>query len=300
MSGFIYRGLSTENIIGTPLILASFDGSSNVIGTETEQITGETTVTRFIPNEYGVKKNRMEINYGLLKENGKSFTVAEQIIIERWLTSPKFSSDLITFDNCTGEQLAVFCGIFTHTEWIPGGDGFIGLNFTFMNNHPYAKKHYEYKFSIVPPDPEDENAEVPEGMIIETDDEDVTHYIQVFQVNCPSDELEEYVYPVIKIEVPENGETVKIIQRTDNQNYIEIKPKKYITTVMDCEHCLLRNDETTMSEILNFSDVGLGDVGNIYWMRLLPGINNIRIESTGECSVEISFNAPDKTAGGMP
>lgn len=295
MGGFRYRGYSTDDILDTPLMLASFDGASNVVGTETEQITGETTVTRFIPNEYGVKKSKLEVSYGLVKKNGKTFSNAEQTTIERWLTSPKFSSDLVVYDDCTSTDMAIYTGIFTHTEWVPGGDGWIGMTFTFMNNHPYAKKHYEYNFNITPP----ANGEaVPDDMIISVDESNITHYVKNFRVECPSDELEEYVYPVVTIQALERNETIRITQHTDDENYLQINPLRDLITIMDCEHCLLR-DQTT-SGIMNFSDIGLRDVGNIYWMRLLPGLNIIRISTTGECNVGISFDAPDKNAGGWP
>ena len=302
MGGFIYRGKSTDTILSVPLVTGSFDGASNVVETETEHVTGETTITRFIPNEYGVKKNGMEITYGLFKDNGKAFTNEEQIIVERWLTSSKYSSDLVTFDTCTGEQIATYCGIFTHTEWLPGGDGWLGVTFTFKNNHPYAKKHYEYDLSVVK---DEETEEYPDNITTTEDEDGTIRYHRIIPVNPNTDEEEEYVYPTIRIEAVERNIELSIINRSDtylNSSNVrkswqfDIKPLRGLIAIIDCAHCLLR-DETT-NGVMNFADVGLGDVGNIYWLRLLPQTNRIEIVTTGECKIKLSFNSPDKNAGG--
>ena len=63
---------------------------------------------------------------------------------------------------------------------------------------------------------------------------------------------------------------------------------------MDCQHCILK--DTSTSGIVNFSDLGWKDVDNIYWLRLLPGINELQV--IGTANIEISYDSPYKKVGG--
>ena len=79
-------------------------------------------------------------------ESGEAqlITQEEQSIIERWLTSPKYSSDLNIIDN-DGNIVATYCEKFISTEWLIYDDRYNGVTFTFENNGPYAKEHCYYK-----------------------------------------------------------------------------------------------------------------------------------------------------------
>jgi len=49
-------------------------------------------------------------------------------------------------------------------------------------------------------------------------------------------------------------------------------------------------------DIVKYKDLGWGDVGDIYWLRLLPGNNTLVLE--GDVALEISYYAPYKKVGG--
>lgn len=60
MKGFIYKEQSTENILSSSkLILVTFDSLKSITGSERENIVGEKTLTRHIPNEYGTKTSNL-------------------------------------------------------------------------------------------------------------------------------------------------------------------------------------------------------------------------------------------------
>jgi len=145
MAGFNYYGKSTNNIIGTPLILVSISSAdySQAQGINRALSAGEPTISRPITNEYGTIADHLVFSYGLIKEDLEEFTEQEQIIVERWLTSPKYSSTLGVFD-CYEEEKFSYFGLFTATQWINGTHGYQACIFTFTVNGSYPyKRHVE-------------------------------------------------------------------------------------------------------------------------------------------------------------
>ena len=68
------------------------------------------------------------------------FTKEEQVRIETWLTEPKLSIPL--YFTPSGKKSITgptpyYYGIFTKTEWIPGGKGFQGVNLVFQPTTAY-------------------------------------------------------------------------------------------------------------------------------------------------------------------
>lgn len=269
MNGFIYNGQSTKNIIGSSeLILATFDSVDSVTGHERDNVSGEPTISRSIANEYGTQYQSLEFEYGLIKKNKSSFSTEEQRIVERWLTSPKLSQELQIID-CNGDLVdGIYHGKFLSTEWYPSKDGWVGLMFKFQNNTAYPTMHFSEMYQI-------------RGMDIVT-------------INCPSDELEEYIYPIIKITEPTETAEVSIQNVTDNNNTMKIVARHALPMIFDCQHCI--PSDGTSSGIFTYDDLGWTDVGNIYWLRLLPGDNTIRI--TGNADITFEFDYPYKKVGG--
>lgn len=269
MAGFIYKNKSTETILPSSRLILATDGVlDNVIGSDREVISGESTLSRPIANEYGMKNNALTFEYSLIKEDGSVFTESEQITIERWLSSPKFSSSLNIID-CDGNIVCTYCGKFQSTEWIVSSGGFVGVAFSFVNNDAYPKKHFEHTFNIT-----------GNGVVT---------------VDCQSDELEEYVYPKIVItEKVDEKSTATLCFITDNNNEFTVNTLEGLNINIDSLHCIV--NDGTLSGIISFKDLGWSDVGNIYWPRLIPGENKIFV--TGNVDITISYNAPYKKVGG--
>lgn len=282
---FTYNGFSTKTILNKPLLLATFDRVSTILGLSRDIQKGGTTITRPIANEYGTVANNASIEYYLVKSDFKPFTDEEQIDIERWLTSPKYSTDLVMYD-MEDNEVCIYCGLFTNTLWIPHSRGYAGVQFTFECNTAYPYKQYTKTYSITSS--------------------------QTITVNCESDELNEYVYPILTVEEKQETAFIDIKNITDNGNTMSIRAYDRLKMTFDCQHCI-PTDETT-SGVVSYADLGWDDVGNIYWLRLLPGDNEIQvtiyqkqtdnegnetrtnIESTAD--ITINYRCPYKLVGG--
>lgn len=268
MAGFIYNGQSSDDILeSSPLLMASFDPEDAVIGHERDNVIGEPTISRPIANEYGTQYQALEINYGLIKRDLTPFTNEEQRIVERWLTSPKLSQKLQFIDCKSKELQGVYCGKFLSTEWYPANGGWAGVQFLFQNNSMYPTMHHSSFYQI-------------RGM-------------SVIEIDCPSDELEEYVYPKLTIMEPSETAEVSIQNVTDNNNTMKINARHELSMVFDCQNCI--PSDGTSSGIFTYDDLGWEDVGNIYWLRLLPGKNTLRV--TGNADITIEFDYPYKKVG---
>ena len=113
MAGFNYHGMSTNNVIGVPLILVSAGNAdyTQALGLNRNIQAGDITISRPINNEYGTISDHLQFTYGLIKQDLEPFYEEEQIAVERWLTSPKLSSTLGIID-CNGIERFTYFGLF--------------------------------------------------------------------------------------------------------------------------------------------------------------------------------------------
>lgn len=292
MSGFEYNGQSTATIIDTPLILVSTESPGNIVGSNRSKIEGNITISRPITNEYGTTHDPLSFTYSLMKSDLEPFSTEEQIAVERWLTSPKLSSELRITD-CNNETYSYF-GLFLSTEWALGSGGFVICTFTFQVNGRHAYKYYEYTgTSNLYEDPNDPTQ--------------VTSVADSFymHIDCESDELEEYIYPKIEY-TPVNSSydsSILINNITDTEyQQMEITTNRSTTVVIDSRYCRLAEyiqnaHSITKLNYLTFKDLGLQDVGNIYWPRLFPRNHNI-LFIRGHVNIKVSFYVPIKKVGG--
>ena len=128
MAGFRYRGKSTDDIIDTPLLLVSYE-SDGTFGSNRSKLESDITISRPVTNEYGTLYDPLSFSYALIKQNFEPYTEEEQVSVERWLISPKLSSEL-TIINCQNGEYSYF-GLFTSTSWERASGGFAICNFTF-------------------------------------------------------------------------------------------------------------------------------------------------------------------------
>ena len=147
MAGFNYHGMSTNNVIGVPLILVSAGNAdyTQALGLNRNIQAGDITISRPINNEYGTISDHLQFTYGLIKQDLEPFYEEEQIAVERWLTSPKLSSTLGIID-CNGIERFTYFGLFTNTVWLNSGEGnYAACVFTFTVNgsYPYEKSEVQ-------------------------------------------------------------------------------------------------------------------------------------------------------------
>ena len=278
MAGFIYEGSSTSNIIGTELILVSLSGGSAMTPSiQRDLVGGDPTISRHIVNEYGTITGHLEFEYGLIKANGELFTIEEQIAVETWLTSPKFSSYLTVYD-CDGVQRYRYFGKFTSTEWLMIGDGYGALNFVFSVNGSYASGYHT--FTVRPP----QNAQINQN--------NMPYWATT--IACETDELEEWIYPKLTVSNLSDNDNVyfEILNSTDNNGEMKVDTQLNEDVIIDCKNCIIKGETSKLS----FRDLGWQDIGNIYWLRLKDGNNLLRF--TGNVSVKIEYDSPLKVVGG--
>lgn len=322
MVGFEYHNQSTENIIDTPLILVNYDGL-NGLGSSRSKIEGNRTISRFITNEYGTMYEPLSFTYSLIKSDYEPFTELEQVTVERWLTSPKLSSEL-KITNCDEYQYSYF-GLFTETHWEMGNGDLFLLTFTFQVNGAYAYKYFEtewksenyneqFDFTI-----NNNNITISNHAMDITNTESLTidgtslRFVNdtdatinriipkgTIDVYCYTDELEEYVYPIITAHRTEMGSnsSFSIIQRTDNAREMKITTSSMFDIVVDSRHCRAYTVTATGQQVqqLKFRELNWNNTDYVYWPRLIPGNNQITIE--GEVNVTIGYYAPYKKIGG--
>lgn len=109
-----------------------------------------------------------------------------------------------------------------------------------------------------------------------------------YSITNNSDCWEDYVYPLIKISPKSHG-TISIKNTTDNNKTMKINALKNDVFYIDCEHLKIYD---TAKTIVSLEDLGVEDVDNIYWPRLIYGENIF--EFTGDATFEISYREPRK------
>lgn len=263
---FIYKNQSTESILSVPITYAFRDAIDEYTGLERESIRGESTLTHSIPNEYGTQySSTITFDILLFKEDASAFSIEEQRKINAWLTSPKLS-DYIEFTPCNKEPITMR-GKFIDVAWLPSMRGLTSCRITFENDSPYTWKHVTDSYT-------------GNGT-----------YTKI--IYCDSDELEEFVYPTLVITEPDETAPVVIKNITDNSNTMTVNAFHQLPIKIDCGHCMVT--DATTNGIVSYSDLGWTDVGNIYWLRLLPGENNLQI--TGNVEINFDYYCPHKVLG---
>lgn len=229
---------------------------------------GTPTLFRPIPNEYGTLDDPQEIEFALLRCDGGIFTYDEQIKIETWLTAPRLSTPLYFVRNgnksITGPT-PYYYGVFTKTEWIPGGKGFIAVKLTFKPTTVYPFMKTTQRISL-------------KG--------DKSKKISISKVN-----LDEYLYPVIVIK--NNSGDFSVQNTSVGDQAMELTGiSAYDNVVIDCKNCIITGDERALS----FTEVGWLTPADIVWLRLCQGKNELELEGNGE--VTITYEVPYKKVGG--
>ena len=266
---FTYNGRSSADF---DLVIGGFQSIDTSLNLE-RTIT-KSTMNRFRhrTNTYGINYNDvLTFNIQIIKDPCKytdqtdmRFTREQIREIAAWLTSPITPRIFHMFDYPDLEDGEYdYYGIFTN---ISAQDNEIYcLNCLFECNTPYALS--------------------AEQNIIIDDGEGV--------VSNPSDEYEDYVYPVIVItptaDVDEPYD-IRLINESDGNRSITLKNMKPQDTVtMDCQKMTVKNQS---GSLMSLDDLNIDVVDYIYWFRLLHGDNQIKV--TGDATVEFIFRYPIK------
>ena len=259
-------------------------------------MAGERTYYRPVANEFGTTySDILTFEYGLTKCNGENITYDEQVIIERWLTSPKLSQWLEVRDTNDLDYCVKYYGKFISTTWVPTpGDGFYGMMFEFENNAPYPWIHEHHNLTY-----EDED-----GEFVST-----ANNRGEFKFTCNSDELYEPIYPTVNVEfyLPNNEviigmHEVEIQNVTDNNQKLHLRLDAATKLCIDSRHLILGGYvNSDVMSLVSYRDVGWDVVDNIYWPKVFPGENVWKIipqDDEVNYLVSVFYDAPHKRVGG--
>lgn len=264
---FEYNGKSSKDF---GIMVGVFNSTSDDIpmGLTRSVNRGEMTKYRYRANHYGATYDDvLEFELGIIKDpckfngNDMKFSRSEIRAINAWLTSPQFPKlfHMIDYDSdiLRDDYVDYFCTI-TDVTATGAGDIFT-LTYTLTCDSPFgyseAKTHFIQKSDSVD---------------------------ALFTVLNESDDLENYVYPTLKVIPTADGE-VRVENLTDG-GVLTIQAIANLTIYIDSSK-LMMYDET--KKLITFEDLGIDDIDNIYWFRLCHGTNEIRI--TGDASVEITY-----------
>lgn len=252
--------------------------NEDTLGVAREIVKGNTNSYRSDANHYNVKySDALTLPFMIVKDCCKnedlSITRHEVRSIQAWLTSAKTPRALKveTFEH----EVVEYYGLFTEVTPFEAA-GLCGMYLTFTCDSPYAYETIRIKVSC-------------------SGSESINFL-------CDSDELNEYVYPVITINPNSTGNYS--IKNSTTFEVINLSFfKRYTAVVIDCKNKIITAD----GEVLNLSDVGftideIVDVNNmnsgiskILWIKLSPGDN--KLEFSGNGIFTVKCKVPMKVGG---
>lgn len=245
-----------------------------------EVIRSDINMNNATPNHFGVKHNDfLVLSFLVIKncnenrsQNEMKFTEDEIDSIFAWLDSPKTPKELTVFEgdeNKTSTPSRThYFGLFTDVQPYTHSGYCYGMYLKFTCNAPYG-------FS----DEHIESLLIGSGSSI--------------NYNNKSSELEEYLSPFIRIycsdTLSETGfsgnEKITITNDSDSgKSMVLTMPKSATAIFIDCKKCIIKDQSDNICKLddvgINFNTVFGGySISRMYWLRLLPGENNIQIST---------------------
>lgn len=278
-NSFVFNGKSSEdfNVI-ISWINSDIDVSTNGLNREiVKNTTGNTNLKDTI---YGSENaDRITFSFCIVKPDGSELTRPESIMINQWLTSSPLPQ-LLKFNDKDSYMLHYYA-VCTQIKDVIVGGCFVGKELKFETNSAFAfmdKTEKSY---------------------------DITTDEQTLYLNNPSDANNGIYYPSITISTA--SEEIIIENATDRKsvtlNTVNIPADAEGNKVLklDCSKMavldaneklipasLLGWDENYQSHVSSTGE----SITNIYWVRLLKGINELKI--IGTCSLKIECEFPRK------
>lgn len=270
---FTYNGYSSEDF---DLAFGTADGAITDVKMGLKRSSEHSGITKYrlVPNHSGTKYDEvLEFEISLIRDPCKivnvgddRFTRSQISEINAWLTSPRFPQLLhFTYnDNDLKDDMDVFYfATFTQVNASAYGDIY-ALKYTVTCNAPFA-------FS---------------NEIIRTISSNYSNGGELRIFNT-SDEQEINIFPVVVINPTATGK-VTIENRTQGKSVTIDCLRDNIVTI---DNDKLRISDST-GKLIKLHDLGLDDVGSLYWFSLSYGINDIYI--TGDAEITISYREPRK------
>lgn len=243
---------------------------------ERDVLRGSLNRFRSIPNFMGTQyQDTLAFTVSVVKDacttDDYIFTEAEVNEIVSWITAPNYPTLFHMYDDepevfKTYNYYAICNDVATQTS----DEDVIGFTFSFMTNSPYVWTDEKYI-----------NIDDASGSGLTT----VT--IDTAEPNSP-------IYPIITItpsvsaSVNTRGRVPITIGNYRDGGTMNLELLK-IKTVIDCQRAMIYGPT---GDLLSFEDLGIGDVGTIYWFKLYHGANQIFYN--GQCSIQFKYKEPRK------
>lgn len=229
-------------------------------------------------NTYGVQNENIVINFSVTKKDFTEITRLESIQINEWLTSsstPKF----LSFNDNDFYPLHYYA-VCTQIEDVIVGGKLVGKKLRFETNSPFAfSKKVEKKIDVVN-----------------------SHTIRI---NNTSNANNNIIYPKIIIYAISSTVTIEnmtdkksvtistsdILSESDGSKYIKLDSYNMSATDKNKKLIPIYNlgwNNTYKSFVSAINDY----MTNIYWLRFIKGMNEVKI--TGNCKVTIEYEFPRK------
>lgn len=275
---FVFNGVNSEDfdvIIGW--IDSEPDTSTNGLNREIHK--SEKNKIKVKDNIYGTNTSEpISFHFSIVRINNKEITRPESIRINQWLTSSPLPQ-LLKFNDCDSYMLHYYAICTQITDIVIGGK-LIGKEIIFDTNSPYAfMEKITKRF-------------------------DITN-TQTFYINNTADTYDGSYYPTITISTTSDciiieNVTDKKSVTLDMTNIVEDADGHKIIT-MNCTNMTIVDAN---NKLVYASDIGWNVdyqsyvsttdsyISNLYWLRLLNGMNEIKV--TGSCNFKIECEFPRK------
>lgn len=276
---FIFNGVNSEdfNVVIAWIDQDEVDVGSNGLTREIKK--SETNKRKIKDNVYGTENTEPIIfRVGLVRIDGTEITRDESMKINAWLTSSPLPQ-LLKF-NDTDSCMLHYYAVCTEIKDNLVGSRLVGKELIFTTNSSFAfMQNFEKSFQI-------------------TNE-------QTFYLNNLSDTYDGIYYPTVTITT--QSQNIVIENITDKKS-VTIDTTKIITdsmgnksVVLDCSNMIVLDSNNKLIPISNlgwdenyksYVSVTNEYMNNIYWFRLLQGMNEIKV--TGDCILKIECEYPRK------
>lgn len=287
---FEYNGISSEKF---HVLLVSFDSVDNIeMGLARSITTSDITQFNSRPNHMGALYDEaLMFDITLVKDpnyygaqSNLAFSRTEIRELNAWLTSPMYPC-LLHITDCeeNEEYIDYFC-MFNSVD-TNFFDYLYGLTYTAQCDSPFGySREYTHKLSCA-----------------------YTNKSESIKITCSSDERELRLPVSVVIKPTQTGQ-VTISNETQGQSLIiqclrdniiylnsqKLKAKCILTDDINFDDSTLLSDEKLdkLGSLISLEDLGLKDIGDLYWLTLSYGENTISL--TGCADISIIYREPRK------
>lgn len=276
---FVFNGVNSEDF---NLVIAWIDQDEVDVGSNglTREIKkSETSKRKIKDNVYGTENTEPIIfKVGLVRIDGTEITRDESMKINAWLTSSPIPQ-ILKFNDADSCMLHYYA-VCTEIKDNLVGSRLVGKEVTLETNSCFAfMQNFEKSFNITGE--------------------------QTFYLNNLADTYDGIYYPSVTITTQSQN---IIIENITDKKSVTMDMKEimadntgYKTVVLDCSNMIVLDSN---NKLIPISNLGWNEeyksyvsatneyMNNIYWFRLLQGMNEIKV--TGDCTFKIECEYPRK------